>query len=149
VHVRHPLLLLGIMLGLSLALVAPVHAFDWASLWSSAEQRAARQFEKQQYDELINNAPDAGWRGLSEYRKGDYTAAAKSFEQQRGQAEEAERVADVDRAMYNQANAHVLEENYQAAISLFDELLESDPQHANAKHNRDIAQQLLEQQQVR
>jgi len=147
VGVRHSLTLLGTILGLSLGLVAPVQAFDWASLWSSAEQRAARQFERQQYDELINNAPDAGWRGLSEFRKGDYAAAAKSFEQQRGQAEEAEIATDVDRAMYNQANAHIMEENYQAAISLFDELLESDPLHANAQHNRDIAQQLLEQQQ--
>jgi len=135
------------MLGLSLAIVAPAHAFDWSDLWSSAEQRAARQFKQQQYDELIDNAPDAYWRGLGEYRKGDYSAAAKSFEQLRGQAEGAGLVADAERAIYNQANAHVFEENYPAAISLFDELLESDPLHANAKHNREIALQLLDQQQ--
>lgn len=135
------------MLGLGLSTVAPAYAFDWSDLWFSAEQRAARQFEQQQYDELIENAPDANWRGLGEYRKGDYSAAAKSFEELRGQAEEAGAAADADRAIYNQANAHVFEENYPAAISLFDELLESDPLHANAKHNRDIAQQLLDQQQ--
>jgi len=147
---------IGMLLGLSLFNVAPAHAFDWASLWSTAEQRAAKQFENHQYDELINNAPDANWRGLGEYRKGDYAAAAKSFEQQRMQAEHAGRntgldknvqQAAVERAMYNQANAHVLEENYPAAIDMFDELLESNPQHANAQHNRNIAQQLLEQQQ--
>lgn len=135
------------MLGLSLTTVAPAHAFDWSDLWFSAEQRAARQFEQQRYDELIDNAPDANWRGLGEYRKGDYSAAAKSFEELRRQAEEAGTTADVNRAIYNQANAHVLEENYPAAISLFDELLESDPLHADAKHNRSIAQQLFDQQQ--
>jgi len=147
VRVRRACSLIGTVLGLSLALVAPAQAFDWADLWSSAEQRAARQLEKQQYDELINDAPDASWRGLGEFRKGDYSAAAKSFEQQRAQAAQDGLAPDVERATYNQANAHVLEENYQAAIDLFDELLEANPQHANASHNRDIAQQLLEQQQ--
>ncbi len=142
---QYPLLVL--ILGIGLTTVTPAHAFDWANLWSSAEQRAARQLENQQYDELINNAPDANWRGLGEYRKGDFAAAAKSFEQLRGQAEESGLATEAGRAMYNQANAHIYEENYQAAINLFDELLESDPQHVNAKHNRDIAQQLLEQQQ--
>jgi len=132
---------------LTLTAITPAYALDWADLWSSAEQRAARQFNQQQFDELIQNAPDANWKGLGEYRKGDYSAAAQSFEQRRAQAQEAGLDTEVERAMYNQANAHVLEENYQAAIDLFDELLESNPQHANAEHNRDIAQQLIEQQQ--
>jgi len=136
----------GMVLGLSLLTSAPVYAFDWADLWSTAEQRAARQLENQQYDELIEKAPDANWRGVGEYRKGEYTAAANSFSQLREQAEQAGIVSDAQRAMYNQANAHILEEKYQDAISLLDELLESNPQHDSAQHNRDIAQQLLELQ---
>lgn len=134
-------------IGLCLIGAAPVQAVEWSNLWSSPEQRAAKQFEEQQFDTLIENAPDASWRGLGEFRKGEFEAAAKSFGEQREQAQNAGLATEAERAMYNQANSHVLQENYQEALSVFDELLESNPLHADAKHNRDIAQQLLEQQQ--
>lgn len=127
--------------------IAPANAFEWADLWSSAEQRARSNYEKQQYDALIEAAPDANWQGLGEYRKGDYTAAAKSFAEQRKLTEEAGLSEEAVQAMYNQANAHVFEENYPAALKLFNEILDVDPQHENAKHNRDITQQLIEQEQ--
>lgn len=135
------------VLALSLLGLQPAHAFDWANLWSSAEQRAARQLEQQQYDELIGSAPDANWRGLGEYRKGDYAAAAQSFAEQSEQYEQLGLADKRTQASYNQANAHVQEAQYEQAINLYNEILESNPRHDNAKHNLDIAQQLLEQEQ--
>jgi len=125
----------------------PGHAFEWGDLWFTPEQRASRQLESQQYDQLIETAPDANWRGLGEYRKGDYAAAAESFAEDRANAEQFSRPEETERAMYNQANAKVLNEQYAEAIELFDEVLDVNPEHQDAKHNRDIAEQLLEQQQ--
>lgn len=125
----------------------PGHALEWGDLWFTPEQRASRQLESQQYDQLIETAPDANWRGLGEYRKGDYAAAAESFAEDRANAEQLNRPEETERAMYNQANAKVLNEQYAEAIELFDEVLDINPEHQDAKHNRDIAEQLLEQQQ--
>jgi len=125
----------------------PAHAFEWADLWSSAEQRALKKLEQQQYDELIEQAPDANWRALGEYRKGEFAAAAKSFAEQRALAEESGSSDVINRASYNQANAHVRNAEYQQAIDLYEDVLGNNPQHENARHNREIAQQLLELQQ--
>lgn len=124
-----------------------VYALEWENLWSTPEQRASRQLDSEQYDELVEQAPDSHWRGVGEYRKGDYAAAIDSFAQQRESSALAGSAKEVEQAMYNQANAHVLNESYQEAISLFDELLELNSDHADANHNRAVAEQLLEQQQ--
>lgn len=138
---------IGVICAAGMVYCTPSYAFDWSDLWFTPEQRASKQLESQQYDQLIESAPDANWRGLGEYRKGDYAAAAKSFAQDKTNAEQANRSDDAVRAMYNQANANVLNEQYTEAIDLFDEVLDINPEHQNAKHNRGIAEQLLEQQQ--
>ena len=138
---------LKLVLMLGVLFCTPAYAFEWANLWSTPEQRALKQFENEQYQELIESAPDASWRGLGEYRRGDYAAAAKSFAQQREAADAAGQPLQSERAKYNQANAHVRTENYEQAIDLYDEILDANPQHKNAKHNREIAQQLVQMQQ--
>ena len=126
---------------------APAYAIEWADLWSTPEQRALKKLENKEYQELIESAPDANWRGLGEYRSGDYAAAAQSFAQQQEAADAAGQELQSERAKYNQANAQVRSENYDQAISLYDEILDTNPQHENAKHNREIVRQLVQQQQ--
>lgn len=120
----------------------PVYAVDWQDLWSTPEQRAKKQLAGERYDELIEQAPDAGWRGIGEYRSGDYESAAESFSQQRETAEVAGSVEQIEQTIYNEANAHTLNENYSEAIDLFNEILASNPTHNGADHNRAIAEQL-------
>lgn len=125
----------------------PAIALEWKNLWTTPDQRAKKQLDGKRYDELVEQAPSANWKAIGEYRNGDYASAIESFSQQRATAELAGSVQQAEQAMYNQANAQTLNENYSEAISLFDELLESNPEHADASHNRAIAKQLLEQQQ--
>lgn len=132
---------------LILLAASPAHAFEWRNLWSTPEQRAQSQLEKQNYEALVEQAPNAQWRGLGEYRKGDYAEAVNSFEQQRMLAEEAGLTGEVERAKYNKANAHTLNEEYVEALSLFDDILQENPDHENAAHNKAIVEKLLEQQQ--
>ena len=122
-------------------------ALEWKNLWTTPDQRAKKQLDGQQYNELVEQAPNANWKAIGEYRNGDYASAIESFSQQRATAELAGSALEAEQAIYNQANAQTLNENYPEAISLFDELLESNPEHADAIHNRAIAEQLLEQQQ--
>jgi len=122
-------------------------AFEWENLWSTPEQRAAKDFEKERYNDLINEAPNDEWQGLGEYKQGDYKSAAESFARQRKLASEAGQQEDANRATYNEANARLLDSQFEQAVSLFDDVLEANPEHKNAKHNRQIAEQLLKQQQ--
>ncbi len=136
-----------IALACSCLLSLPAHAMDWADLWSSAEQRALKTYEQQAFDTLINEAPDASWRGLAEYGKGDFAAAAKSFAEQRELAMQNGQNEARNRASYNQANALLRNQQYDEAIELYDAVISDNPEHDNAIHNRDIAQQLRELQQ--
>ena len=132
---------------LMLLVISPAHAFEWKNLWSTPAQRAQSQLEKQNYEALVKQAPNAQWRGLGEYRKGDYADAVNSFEQQRLDAEEAGLTSEVERAKYNKANAHTLNEEYADALSLLENILQENPEHENAAHNKAIVEKLLEQQQ--
>jgi Ca-activated chloride channel family protein len=124
-----------------------VQAFDWRNLWSSPEQRAAKHLEQEDFDTLVQEAPDAAWQGIGEYRQGDYEAASESFSRQHEQAQATGSTPGMVSAQYNRANAEVLAGNYEQALNLYDEVLELDPEHDDAKHNKEIAEQLWKQQQ--
>lgn len=123
------------------------YAFDWRDLWSSPEQRAQKQHRAQQYDQLSSEAPDALWRGVGQFRSGDFESSSASFAARRQEARQSGNEKLENQATYNQANAEVMLENYQKAIELYDQVLQSQPQHASAQHNKDIAEQLLQLQQ--
>lgn len=127
--------------------ITPASALEWANLWSSPEQRAKKKLDAQEYDALIEQAPDALWRGLGEYQNGNYTAAIESFAEQRAKEEETERYDALERASFNQATSLVHAGEYEQALSLFDDILSNNAEHQNALHNRDIAQQLQELEQ--
>ncbi len=123
------------------------HAFEWRNLWSTPEQRAAKNLEAGDYDTLVQEAPSAAWQGVGQYRQGDFEAASESFAKQHEQAVAAGSTPDAVSAQYNRANAEVLAGNYDQALNLYDEVLELDPEHEDAKHNAEIAKQLWKQQQ--
>jgi len=122
-------------------------AFDLRNFWSTPEQRAAKNLEQEDFDTLVQEAPNAAWQGIGEYRNGDYEAASESFAKQNEQALATGSTPDRVSAQYNRANAEVLAGNYEQALNLYDEVLELDPEHDDAKHNYEIAKQLWKQQQ--
>jgi len=124
---------------------APLHAVEFSSLFKTDAQRAAAALEEQDWDSLQKVAPNSHWQGVADYGQKDYANALSKFEQL---------LADPDApiqqrrdAAYNAATTLVQLGDYQGAIDLYDALLEEFPEHANAQHNRDIAQQLLAAQQ--
>jgi len=114
---------------------------------ATPEKRAQQHYSSEQYEQLIESAPDALWKGLGEYKQGDYTAAAESFQIERDEAAERGMAEAVSRAAFNQGNAHLFNEQYGEAINAYDSILAENPEHVSAKHNRAIAEKLLQQQQ--
>jgi len=138
-----PLLLLGwrrgaftaIALVLLPAIPQPAAAMDWDSLWQRQDQRA---------EELISKDPDAAadilespeWRGSALYRAERYDEAAKAFAE-----------ADTAQADYNRGNALARAEKLQEAIEAYDRALDRNPDLEDARVNRQLVEDLLEQQQ--
>lgn len=73
--------------------------------------------------------------GLAAFRRGDYPHAAERLQAAAWLAEDDEgRML----ALFNLGNALTLAGRYGAAVSAFDAVLANDPEHTDAKHNRDL-----------
>ncbi len=111
-------------------------AFDWETLWKRPDQlgvKALEQGDHKRASELFN---DPAWRGSAQYKAGEFDAAAKAF----GELEDTEDI-------YNYGNALARLGQYQQAIAAFDKVLEHVHDHEDAKFNRKIVEDELEQQQ--
>ncbi len=106
---------------------------DW---WSRPDQQGARAFEEGKYAEAATLFEDAAWRATAQYRAGDYTGAAETLGN-----------LDSSRTQYNLGNALARAGELEQALARYDELLEVDPAHEDARHNRELLEKLLEQQQ--
>ncbi len=128
----------GIVLALFAALVLPwprpAAAVDWADLWRNPDQRAAQLLE-QAPAQAADLFRDPAWKGAAQYRAGDYQAAVESL-----------RGRDDALSLYNRGNARARMGDYEAALADYEEALARDPGDADARHNRDLVRQLLEQQ---
>jgi len=79
---------------------------------------------------------DLWLRADQQFENGDYQAARESFS-----------LDQSDRGLYNTATTAALAGDHQQAIDTLEELLERNPEHADAKHNLDVLKQLQNQQQ--
>ena len=79
---------------------------------------------------------DRQWRAAAEYRSGDYSSSVANLSG-----------LDTADANYNRGNALARSGDLEAAIQAYDRALELDPGDEDATYNRDLVEQLLEQQQ--
>ncbi|WP_406827648.1 VWA domain-containing protein [Microbulbifer sp. ARAS458-1] len=134
---------LACMLPLSLPLMAMLAAPETSAqeangLWQTPNQQAEkllRQGNPQAAAEIFENSQ---WRGTAQYRAGEYDAAAKSF------AESTD-----PQGLYNLGNSLTQQGQFDQAIEAFDRALQQNPEFADARHNKQIAEELkkLQQQQ--
>lgn len=68
------------------------------------------------------------WRGVAEYRAGRYERALGNFYSEKSTL-----------ALYNLGTTHARMQEWTHAAAILDQVLRLDPEHADAKHNLDIA----------
>lgn len=115
-------------------------AFDFGRLWRAPEQQAQRLEQAGEYDALAAQAREMNdgsrWQGVADYRRGDYEQAAAAFA-----------TDDSVTGAYNHGTALARAGELEQALEVLDEVLQRAPDHLQAKENRDIVEQALQQQQ--
>lgn len=111
-------------------------AFEWTDLWQTKDQQAKSKMENAQFEEAANLFENKDWKGAAYYKSGKFEQAAESF-------------ATNDSAMgkYNYANALAKQGKLQEAIDVYDLLLKDNPNHEDARFNRELVKKLLDDQQ--
>jgi len=112
-----------------------VYAFTWKDLWLRSDQQAARALENNDSEAASRLFKDQEWQGVANYRSGKYDTAVKKLG-----------AGDSARHHYNRGNAQALSEKYDAALESYQKALDIEPEHANAKHNLEALQKLMQQQ---
>jgi Ca-activated chloride channel family protein len=120
-------------------LIAPLprtaHASPWDDLWLNKNQQAMKALERGDQVDAAALFEDREWRGVASYRAGDYAASAREF------------AASGDaRSLYNLGNAMAQQGEFDAAIDAYEEVLEMDPDNADARYNLDFVRNLRDQQ---
>jgi Ca-activated chloride channel family protein len=119
-----------------LVVLAPqprAEAFEWQDLWQRPDQRGLKAFESEQPERAAELFESPDWRGAAQYRAGQYEQSAASL-------------ATVDSAdgHYNRGNALAYTGQLPAAIAEYERALALDEGHEDARYNRDLLKQYLE-----
>jgi Ca-activated chloride channel family protein len=140
-----PLLLLAACAGrrgwllclpLLLMLPQPSYAFEFADLWLRPDQQGQRLLEEQKPAEAAKRFTNPQWQAQALYQAGDYNAAAERF---------AQGYSAMDH--YNRGNALAKAGELEAAIDAYEQALERQADLAQAKQNRALVEQALQQRQ--
>lgn len=131
------LLHLPVLLSSILLVASPdASAFEWNELWQNSDQRAHDQFDQGQHEKASELFDSADWKGSSFYRSGDYENALQQWQD-----------IDSENANYNRGNALAKLGKLKEALETYDQVLQKNPQHGDAKYNRQLVEEALKQQQ--
>lgn len=111
-------------------------AFSWQDLWKTPDQQAQEILQQGQPAEAAKLFRDPDWQAAAAYKHQDYTTAAKRYSQRQ----------DVD-GQYNYANTLAMQNKLPEAVKSYEQVLQQQPDHADAQHNLKLVKERLEQQQ--
>jgi Ca-activated chloride channel family protein len=113
----------------------PAEASLWEDLWLNKDQQAQRALAEGSAADAAVLFEDTEWRGVARYQAGDYAGSAAEF------AESGD-----TRNMYNLGNAMAQQGEFDAAIDTYEQVLEMEPGHEDARYNLDVVRDLKDQQ---
>ena len=119
-----------------LPLSQPAEASVWDDIWMTRDQQAQRKLQQGEVADAVELFENPDWRAVSQYRAEDYAESAAAFAEN-----------EDTRSLYNLGNALARQGELESAIDAYEQVLEVDPDDADAEYNRDLLAQLLEQQQ--
>ena len=137
----------GVLTGLACLLIAPVGlaetpgtpATDTASaaarnLWQRPDQQAYEMLRGGRAEAAARRFEDPRWAAVAQYRAGDIEGAANRF-----------RTDGTPTGYYNLGTALAHLGALEAAVAAYERVLATAPDHADARHNRDLVAGLIAQ----
>lgn len=137
-----PLVLFGYRQGallLALLLIYPheqVYAFGWDDLWKTTDQQAQELMQE-------GDAEAAAELFLSQEHKAHAQYQAAQFEKAEQIYRENKSASDI----YNLGNALAKQQKFEEALAAYNDVLATNPHHEDAAHNKQIIEQIMQQQQ--
>jgi Ca-activated chloride channel family protein len=110
----------------------------WDKFWLNKEQRAEKALKTDDAETAANMFKKQDWKGVAEYKAGQYKNAVDTLSNPN---------LDGIENMYNLGNAYAFNGQIQEAIDEYEKVLEKDPNHEDAKHNRDLLLKLMSKNQ--
>ena len=129
----------GVLLILPLVLipVAPdAQALEWDALWQNSNQRASQQFERGDHARAAELFDQPEWKASSLFRNKDYDQALQYWQN-----------LDTESAHYNQGNTLAKLGRLEEALKAYEQTLKINPQHEDARYNKQQVEEALKQQQ--
>ena len=111
-------------------------ANEWSDLWLTKNQQAKKAFDAGNYAEAIELFEDPSWKASAQYQAGNYSASAQTYLK-----------ANNNNDLYNYANSLVKMGQLIDAIEAYDAVIENEKSAEDAIFNRNLIQELLDQQQ--
>lgn len=125
---------------LLVAILIPVpqtsYAFEWSSLWKNSDQRGKTALEAGDNQRAAELFRDSEWKAAASYRAGDYQATLDALKS-----------ASTPDTLYNKGNALTRLGKLEEAIQAFEQAIKLDPDHQDARYNRDLLKEYLEKNQ--
>lgn len=110
-------------------------AWSVGDLFLNKEQRGVEALKSRDYERAKLLLSDSSWRGISEFEEKNYKAAEKKFS-----------AGDSDDDHYNRGNALAAQGKIEEAIAAYGDSLARNPQHEDAKFNKDLLEKLKQEQ---
>ncbi|MEZ5577180.1 MAG: VWA domain-containing protein [Candidatus Competibacteraceae bacterium] len=114
----------------------PASASGWQDWWARPDQQGVQALQAGDGKKAAELFQDPAWKGSAHYQAGNYEKALENFSQ-----------SDTADALYNRGNALTHLGRLQEAIAAYDQALKQDPTNADVRHNKDLVEKLLKQQQ--
>ncbi len=105
-------------------------------LFLNKNQQGQKHYNQGNLEQAENTFKNNHWKAIAAYKNGNYSAASGYLSN-----------AQTDQELYNLANSLALAGEYQAAIESYEKAIELNPQHEDAIYNKNIIEDLLDQQQ--
>ena len=125
----------GVVIFIAPLAAEPVYALSWADLWRTPDQQAKASLEEGDSTEAAQLFEDPRWRAVANYRSGAYPESAAGFSG--GEAADD---------FYNYGNALARMGEFESALAAYEKALEIDPDAEDAAFNRDLIEELMQQQ---
>jgi Ca-activated chloride channel family protein len=113
-----------------------VRADTWNDLWQTKDQQGQRMLEEGAAQDAVDLFENPDWRAVAQYRAQDYAESAAAF------AESGD-----TRSLYNLGNAMARQGELEAAIDVYEQVLEMNADDIDAGYNRDLLKEIMDQQQ--